>query len=671
MGESLSLFETEDTSGQLFDTKLEQPGKIDVVHMEFVEAENLSWMELFSGYDRLYAITYSSGIGFIYALLKNFKYAEVIFGCEEVMAFTLQEVMAYQIKTIERLRTTSSKAGIDLVSRIDDQTLKLFVAREKMSHEKVYLLDADDGKKRVIIGSANMSYAAFSGRQRENISYLDGDRAFDWYKNSFDALKDLSSDNITTTALRMSDDGDHLNEIPVFQTVKVKKAMVIEPATDEDVKDEIRFVLDVKQLAAKFDSYVPKQDKKGKIILSPESVLQTRKRVVEANIKEKELRSEYPQLVVDIDLVRVTLNDVELDLSPSREEITTDVGLFIEYMEGYEKFHGDVTGMQLKYYAFANWFFTTPFMAVMRNMAVKYNQNLLPYPIFGLVYGKSKAGKTSFLETLLKMMIGQKTKIAAPEFTRSNIDGLKRAVKGAPIIVDDLTQTRFNQHAIETIKNDDFGVAENILDYPAVVISANEDVKAVAPEVTRRTVLCHVQAGLKNTEIMKTSIVRRVQKNIGTAFYREYLRRMLRILPELIDTLKEDDSEAAPDILQASAAIIYTIISEHLDRDLPHYVRQLTLDDYFSEKITGSQAIKTIKTAWQINKKAFKVNKKYAQLRYNAGQYWEADRIIKELPEDLEAHKSREWIVMDLDAASRFFNIDFRKHGGLWGLFRS
>lgn len=334
MGESLSLFETEDTSGQLFDTKLEQPGKIDVVHMEFVEAENLSWMELFSGYDRLYAITYSSGIGFFYALLKNFKYAEVIFGCEEVMAFTLQEVMAYQIKTIERLRTTSSKAGIDLVSRIDDQTLKLFVAREKMSHEKVYLLDADDGKKRVIIGSANMSYAAFSGRQRENISYLDGDRAFDWYKNSFDALKDLSSDNITTTALRMSDDGDHLNEIPVFQTVKVKKAMVIEPATDEDVKDEIRFDLDVKQLAAKFGSYVPKQDKKGKIILSPESVLQTRKRVVEANIKEKELRSEYPQLVVDIDLVRVTLNDVELDLSPSREEITTDVGLFIEYMEG-------------------------------------------------------------------------------------------------------------------------------------------------------------------------------------------------------------------------------------------------------------------------------------------------------------------------------------------------
>ena len=194
-------------------------------------------------------------------------------------------------------------------------------------------------------------------------------------------------------------------------------------------------------------------------------------------------------------------------------------------MAGYEKFHGDVDGMQRRYFAFANWFFCSPFMAVMRNMAVHYNQNLLPYPVFGLVYGHSKAGKTKFLETLLKMMIGQKPKLAAPDFTRSGIEGLKRTVKGAPIIVDDLTNARFNQHAVETIKNDDFGIAEQLMHYPAVVISANEDVKAVAPEIIRRTVVCRVQAGLTNTETMRNSIVRTVQREIGTAFYREYLRR--------------------------------------------------------------------------------------------------------------------------------------------------
>lgn len=92
----------------------------------------------------------------------------------------------------------------------------------------------------------------------------------------------------------------------------------------------------------------------------------------------------------------------------------------------------------------------------------------LPYPVFGLIYGQSKAGKTSFLETLLKMMIGQKPKLSAQEFTRSKIDELKRIVQGAPIIVDDLTNQRFNQHAVETIKNDDFGVSDHLVNYPAV-----------------------------------------------------------------------------------------------------------------------------------------------------------------------------------------------------------
>ena len=49
--------------------------------------------------------------------------------------------------------------------------------------------------------------------------------------------------------------------------------------------------------------------------------------------------------------------------------------------------------MQRRYFEFANWFFCSPFMACMRDMAVRYNQNLLPYPVFGLVYGQSKAGK--------------------------------------------------------------------------------------------------------------------------------------------------------------------------------------------------------------------------------------------------------------------------------------
>lgn len=634
-------------------------GNLDVVKMEFSGAETVSWQDLFSGFDTLHAITYSSGIGFVYRLLDLFEQAEIIFGCDEVISYSLQEVMAYQCKMVERIRETAGKMKVDLVSRIDQRTLRFYVAHSVLSHEKIYLLSAADGRKRVIMGSANMSFSAFGGHQRENICYLDGEEAYQWYWDCYCQLREESTDQIAKDSLLCADDGENLEQLPIARTIRTQKALVLQPV--EEAKGEVRFALDVKNLADKLAPSVPKPDKKGKILLSPEKIKSIRRQVVATKTKEKELQSEYPQLQVFPDEAIVRLNGTDLDLNPPKEDVTRDVQLFLNYMAGYEKFHGDVAGMQRRYFEFANWFFCSPFMACMRDMAVRYNQNLLPYPVFGLVYGQSKAGKTSFLEMLLKMMIGQKPKLSAPDFTRSSIENLKRTVKGAPIIVDDLTQTRFNQHAIETIKNDSFGVSDHLLQYPAVVISANEDVKAVAPEVTRRTVICRVQAGLTNTEVMRSSVVRTVQREIGTAFYREYLRKMLEVVSDLLEEMKDDSSESAPDILAASSQVLLGIFSACTENDLPSYMRPLTLEDYFSEKVTGRYARETIRNAWQISRFSFEISERANELRYNAGAPWEADRILKELPETLEPHKSREWLIMNLEEARKFFDIPFKK----------
>ena len=124
-------------------------------------------------------------------------------------------------------------------------------------------------------------------------------------------------------------------------------------------------------MAAQLGPSVPKPEKKtGKTLLSPEKVKTIRKQVVANQTKEKELRSEYPQLTVDVDSGTVSLNGKNMDLNPSEDEIQNDVALFLKYMAGYERFHGDVTGVQYRYFEFANWFFCTPFMASMRDMAV-------------------------------------------------------------------------------------------------------------------------------------------------------------------------------------------------------------------------------------------------------------------------------------------------------------
>lgn len=79
-------------------------------------------------------------------------------------------------------------------------------------------------------------------------------------------------------------------------------------------------------------------------------------------------------------------------------------------------------------------------------------------------------------------------------------------------------------------------------------------------------------------------------------------------------------------------------------------------------RIIFQQRSRQSRYAWKVNRKAFVINKKNNELRYNAGQTYEADRIIKELPETLEAHKSREIVIMSLEEAKEFFQIDFKKN---------
>ena len=651
---NMSLFDLEDDKG----TKVGTVNKLDVVKLDYVGAESLSWQDLFSGFDHLYAITFSSGVNFVYSLLSMFKTADIIFGCEAVLSYSMHEILAYQNELIERLRKGQSKSKVDLLKRLDDKTVHFSVARKQISHEKVYLLESDDGRKRVIMGSANMSYNAFSGSQRENICYIDGESAFSWYMDVFNSLKRDCTDTITRKAIELSDLGENLDELPVAQSVKANRVISIQETHDND--EEIQFILDVKKAAQKIKPSMPvSKQKSDKIIISTDTIVKLKRQLQVEKVKEKELRSEFPQLTIDMDASQVTLNGEQYNLNPSFEDVDNDISLFLQYMDGYKNFHGDSHGMQLRYYEFANWFFCSPFMSIMRDTAIRYDQQKLPYPTFGLLYGQSKAGKTSFLETLLKMMIGQKPKISAPDFTRSSIDSLRNQVQGAPIIVDDLTNTRFNQHAVETIKNDDFGYADHLVNYPAVVISANEDVKAVSQEVTRRTVICRVEAGLTNTEVMKSNIVRKVQSKIGTAFYREYLKRMIPEVQILLDSMKDDDSDCAPDILCKSSEIIKSIISEHVDI-VPDYVRKLTLNDYFGEDVTGKNAKKTIQRAWQTSKKDFSVDEKGNELKYNLGNTFDVDRLLKELPETLEARKSRDWIVMNLAESRKFFDLDFK-----------
>lgn len=92
----------------------------------------------------------------------------------------------------------------------------------------------------------------------------------------------------------------------------------------------------------------------------------------------------------------------------------------------------------------------------------------------------------------------------------------------------------------------------------------------------------------------------------------------------------------------------------------------LSLENYFSEQVTAKYVIKTVQNAWKTSRKSFVITPRNNELRYNAGVPYEADRLMKELPETLEVYKSREWVVMNLDESRNFFDINFKRSLFSW-----
>ena len=93
-----------------------------------------------------------------------------------------------------------SIAGVDpeqteefSTDRVANGTARFHVVKDVIAHAKIYLLE--DGERcRVIVGSANLSETAFSGRQAETLVVYDDDpTAWEHFENQYQAVLETSA----------------------------------------------------------------------------------------------------------------------------------------------------------------------------------------------------------------------------------------------------------------------------------------------------------------------------------------------------------------------------------------------------------------------------------------------------------------------------------------------
>lgn len=299
--------------------------KLNVVEASFKGVVSMNWEDLFNGYDEIYAITYSSSIDLISRVLPNFRYAEIIFGCEAVLEDNVAMIMSVQFSQLKFI--SKHKSANMLAERIENETLKLLVSRVIKSHEKIYVLKADDGRVRVITGSANFSYSAFNGIQRENITYMDNIEAYDYYHELFEQFKDNCADNVVHSSItRVIADPDAaqyelMEIIPIAETVKAKKMIILE----ESDRPECIIAADANNIAKDITPLMPKADKHGKTILVPSEISKAKRKYQEIREIKTEERKKMPKLHIDVERKRMTFNDKECDLYPQKEKVQADI----------------------------------------------------------------------------------------------------------------------------------------------------------------------------------------------------------------------------------------------------------------------------------------------------------------------------------------------------------
>lgn len=600
---------------------------IRVTKANYISTNLCSCEEIFSGYDELRVITYSYGIPFVEQIMKKFSYAEIIVGYDKMIEKEFAEIMANQESNFAFGKVIINQAYVCdyirgnnyLLDRACDGTFKVFVPQDLRSHQKVYLLKSNDGRYRTVIGSANFSEAAWKNGQLEDFVIFDGNDAYEDFLSQYENLKDLSTDEISIGAFEAKTEQKALEELPVFKKIEAESAIVIKsPAKIEYEENNILKTNNLSQeIFDTLKSVKLKKNEQGFAVVEAKDVKVLFNELKQGKKEKSENKSSCPQLILDYDTKTVTYKNKPFNLSPSLEEIKENADFILKYFESFDSCIEDSedSAIELKslkrtYWKILNYMFLSPFLPYFRCFARKYFFEETSYPIYLMITGYSGIGKTTFIQTVQKLMLDDKPqKYFARNLKREHFDGFKLQLIGFPIFVDELDNLRWSKLK-EMVKADDFLIEKGLLNHPCFIFASN-DITFLDDNIKRRCI--YFKTDVRLDEIKTGCQGRKIRYSITkltNALYCEYIKRMFRYLDGLLAEIQaRDPSEGwIPDIYEGSANIIKDIFQD-CGFEMPEEFDSFNFEAYkgISEKMENARRI--LVETYKSNSEIFEVQK--------------------------------------------------------------
>jgi len=585
----------------LFGSAAVQPaGKpLTVFHAELRGCAPTSWEELFTGFTTLKAITFSSSVELLLRLADRFDDMEVVFGSESILSkehlalaqasqtiatYGFADALVDQKALVEGLSGLLSRGGKRLLERVASGSLRFRLLRGRPSHEKLYLLSGSGGA-RVVTGSANLGLAAFEGRQHEVYVAFEGEPAwhmFDgYYQRDWKESVPVETEALVAARpggeLAARDAPLALDEVPIVRVLNAGVTLVDEPPRPAPAGFAADALRQAAALGAELKDLALPKDKAGRTVVNAASVLRvirTHQARPVADIAEDRI----PRADIDFATGTVRLDGARwftADEAVPVEAVAKDARILAEYLESFRTFFGNAAGAIEVYWAFLVWLYAAPAAPYLRHAAVPVGIDPWVYPVYAVLFGRSSGGKTLFTRIAARSMFGFEKMIRSGQFTANRALGLRERLGAIPLLIDDVTRDKFSSHVPDLVRTDQ----EMSAQYAPVVLTTNRDVSTIPPDLTKRMVTCHIDAAIPENRSVTERIARRAQKEIGTALYRSYLRRLL---PEVRVMRAEIDSEIDrfPDLLARSSEILRDVLGGALG-DSPGWARPLGFVDYF------------------------------------------------------------------------------------------
>ena len=625
--------------------KLDDGSGLRVVNARFLSERQFDW-SLFEGYDQLRVLTYSASVNAIVRMLDNYSFNsfECVFGYEGTLR-DIKNILAFQKVVVGDTRAAimglKDDRHVHILEKVHAGQARFRVLRKAIAHAKIYLLSHTDGRNRVIVGSANLSEQAFSGRQPETLVIFDDDEeAWAHYNRMYQTIRDSASDEIKLPEDRIIKAEIEVPDTPVLSDIS--GTLIIEapkPAESHTTMPvQIQRIEKVAAVLAPRLSAATPAINNGIQRITPE----VKREISRIKLVKSAEEADNRYFSVDRANRTASLSGELFPLEWDTRLVERDAKLILEYFQSYEgAFEGDVSRLQRDYFILASWLYFSPFICDMRSLALLQDSDVIRYPSFAIVFGKSNCGKTTLVDTLMTSMFGIAHTLDKRSFTTSQLRGLQYGYKRFPVVFDDIGRNAFNRHGRDMIKNE---LHPDTEEHPGFVLSMNAEPQSFPDEVVKRSLMIYTTTALPaHNEALRQQLQGRIQemrRALTGHLYRRYLA-------EVMDLLEKE--RLPPDWLTLSSGVISAILAESITGTPPKWLQSVTWLSYAEKRYDRVKArLKNL-----LRKSA------YAKGEGEAPNGWTADgdKIIVWEPRDAFGRRGFDWddvpsTLIDEDASS-------------------